>query len=67
MDNRIQNDFSFKEIPLKKAVEETEKHVLLYALSKYKTTRKMAKALGVNQTTIMRKLRKYKLKLYGTS
>jgi TyrR family helix-turn-helix protein len=46
-------------IPLKKALEETEKQLLSQALSTYKSTRKMAKALGVSQTTIMRKLGKY--------
>ncbi|MED3563345.1 sigma-54 interaction domain-containing protein [Bacillus xiapuensis] len=49
------------QLPLKRAVEETEKLVLSYALKKYKSTRKMAKALGVNQTTIMRKLHKYQM------
>jgi PAS domain S-box-containing protein len=48
-------------MPIKKAVEETEKQILSYAISKYKTTRKIAKALDVNQTTIMRKLHKYQL------
>ncbi|MFC4801417.1 sigma-54 interaction domain-containing protein [Neobacillus sp. GCM10023253] len=62
MDQRIQKEFSQKGMPLKQAVEETERQVLSYALSKYKTTRKIAKALGVNQTTIMRKLHKYNLK-----
>lgn len=47
--------------PLKHAVEETEKRLLEQALLEYKTSRKMAKALGVNQTTIIRKLHKYKL------
>ncbi|MEH7253812.1 sigma 54-interacting transcriptional regulator [Neobacillus niacini] len=46
-------------MPIKKAVEETERQILSYALAKYKTTRKIAKALDVNQTTIMRKLHKY--------
>ncbi|MBT2686745.1 sigma 54-interacting transcriptional regulator [Bacillus sp. ISL-47] len=48
-------------MPLKQAVEETEKQILSYALTKYRSTRKIAKALGVNQTTIMRKLHKYQL------
>ncbi|WP_318508692.1 TyrR/PhhR family helix-turn-helix DNA-binding protein [Bacillus sp. T3] len=48
-------------IPIKKAIEETEKQILSYAMAEYKTTRKIAKALDVNQTTIMRKLQKYKL------
>ncbi|MEY8755757.1 sigma-54 interaction domain-containing protein [Peribacillus frigoritolerans] len=46
-------------IPLKKALEETEKQLLSQALSTFKSTRKMAKALEVSQTTIMRKLGKY--------
>lgn len=48
-------------MPIKKAVEETEKQILSYALTKYRTTRKIAKALDVNQTTVMRKLHKYQL------
>lgn len=61
IDHRIshENSLSLQQLPLKRAVEETEKQVLTYALKKYKSTRKMAKALGVNQTTIMRKLHKY--------
>lgn len=51
----------FHQMTLKKAVEETEKQLLTSALKQYKTTRKIAKALGVNQTTIMRKLHKYQL------
>ena len=61
MDRRFHREQSLQIMPLKKAVEETEKQILSNALLKYKTTRKMAKALGVNQTTIMRKLHKYNL------
>jgi len=46
-------------IPLKTALEQTEKQLLSQAFTEYKTTRKMAKVLGVSQTTIMRKLSKY--------
>ncbi|HEY9576883.1 MAG TPA: TyrR/PhhR family helix-turn-helix DNA-binding protein, partial [Pseudobacillus sp.] len=56
-----ENHLVLNHLTLKKAVEETEKQVLSHALKQHKTTRKMAKALGVNQTTIMRKLRKYEL------
>ncbi|WP_077247368.1 sigma-54 interaction domain-containing protein [Pseudobacillus wudalianchiensis] len=56
-----ENHLTLQQMTLKKAVEETEKQVLSHALKQHKTTRKIAKALGVNQTTIMRKLRKYKL------
>ncbi|MEL7654801.1 MAG: sigma 54-interacting transcriptional regulator [Bacillota bacterium] len=42
-------------IPLKKAVAEVEKQLLIRAKQKYGSTRKMAKALGVDQSTIVRK------------
>jgi PAS domain S-box-containing protein/TyrR family helix-turn-helix protein len=48
-------------IPLKQAVEEVEKQVLSHALKKYHSSRKMAKVLEVNQTTIIRKLKKYNM------
>ncbi|MDQ0340769.1 PAS domain S-box-containing protein/TyrR family helix-turn-helix protein [Caldalkalibacillus uzonensis] len=50
-------------LTLKEAVEKTEKEILLQALKKYGNTTEMAKALGVNQSTISRKLRKYKLSM----
>jgi len=48
-------------IPLKKAVAETEKNLIKKALEKYKTTRKAAKALGIDQSTVVRKAQKYEL------
>lgn len=48
-------------IPLNKAVEEVEKQILKQALEKHKSSRKIAKALEVNQTTIIRKIHKYNL------
>ncbi|MFL0365137.1 sigma-54 interaction domain-containing protein [Pseudobacillus sp. 179-B 2D1 NHS] len=64
MKHMIHNEhhLPFNHLTLKKAVEETEKQLLSHALKQHKTTRKMAKALGVNQTTIMRKLQKYELR-----
>jgi len=50
-------------IPLKKAVAETEKNLIKKALEKYKTTRKAAKALGIDQSTVVRKAKKYKISL----
>ncbi len=44
---------------LKKALEETEKQILKNATEKYKTTRQIAKALGVSQPTIVRKMQRY--------
>ena len=48
-------------VPLKKAVQEVESQLLALALHKYKTTRKIAKALGVNQSTIVRKINNYNI------
>ncbi len=42
-------------LPLKTAVAEVEKQLLIKAKQKYGSTRKMAKALGVDQSTIVRK------------
>ena len=44
---------------LTKALNEAEMHILKNAAEKYKTTRQIAKALGVSQPTIVRKLRKH--------
>jgi transcriptional regulator with PAS, ATPase and Fis domain len=46
-------------IPLKDAIEEVERQLLLHAGAKYKTTREIAAALGVNQSTISRKLQQF--------
>ncbi|MGG1678405.1 sigma-54 interaction domain-containing protein [Neobacillus sp. NRS-1170] len=48
-------------IPLKQAVEEVERQILRHALKKYHSSRKIAHALEVNQTTIIRKLKKYNM------
>lgn len=48
-------------IPLQKAVDQVEERLLTFALKKYKTTRELASALGVSQTTIIRKLKKFNL------
>lgn len=46
-------------IPLKDAVEETEKQLLKKATEKYGSSRKVAEALGKDHSTIVRKLKKY--------
>lgn len=46
---------------LKEALDHAEKEILLKAAEKYKTTRSIAKVLGVSQPTIVRKLQKYHL------
>ncbi len=46
---------------LKDALDHAERDILLKAQEQYKTTRAMAKALGVSQPTIVRKLQKYSI------
>lgn len=46
-------------IPYKDALEQMEKQLLQNARDMYGSTRKMATALGVNQSTISRKMRQY--------
>lgn len=46
-------------IPLKEAVETVERDLLELAYQKYNSTTKMAEVLGVNQSTISRKLQQY--------
>ena len=48
-------------LPLKEATEQTEKKILQLAVNKYKSTRKIAKILDVNQSTIVRKLKSYNI------
>ncbi len=49
------------DLNLTRAMEAKEKEILLNAKGKYKSTRKMAKILGVSQPTIVRKLQKYNI------
>jgi len=44
---------------LKEILELAEKQILFSARGKYRTTRAMAKALGISQPTVVRKLEKY--------
>jgi len=46
-------------LPLKQVLEEAERQLLMKARSVYNSTYKMAEALGVNQSTVVRKLKKY--------
>ncbi len=48
-------------IPLREAIESTEKQLLEQAYKNYRTTRQMAGALKVNASTIVRKAAKYGL------
>lgn len=47
--------------PLKKAVEEVEINLIKQAMDSYKNTYKAAEALGVDQSTLVRKKQKYKI------
>lgn len=47
---------------LKEIMEDVEKQIINEAVYKYKTTRNVAKALGVSQPTIVRKMNKYNIK-----
>ena len=49
------------EIDLQTAVEEYEKGLIKYACEKYGSTRKAAKAVGISQTQLVRKKKKYDL------
>ena len=44
---------------LKDAIEEVEKQIIQTAVDKYRTTREVAKILGVSQPTIVRKINRY--------
>ncbi len=54
-------------IPLREAVESTEKQLLERAYNDYRTTRQMAGALKVNASTIVRKAAKYGLNVKDKS
>jgi PAS domain S-box-containing protein len=47
------------EVPLEEALERTERVLLLRARQRYGSQSEMARALGVNQSTIARKLKRY--------
>ncbi len=46
-------------MPLREAVEEVERQIIKHAQEKHETTYDMAEALGVNQSTVVRKIKKY--------
>ncbi len=62
-DDIFEGDDSFEgiseEINLQSAVEEYEKGLIKYACEKYGSTRKAAKAIGISQTQLVRKKKKY--------
>ncbi len=48
-------------IPMRDAVELLERELLTKALASRRSTREVAAALGLNQSTVVRKLRRYGL------
>lgn len=46
-------------MPLKAAIEEVEKQLIMKSMNIYQNTRNTAAALGVNQSTIVRKMQKF--------
>lgn len=48
--------------PLKKALDEVEKNLLKKALQRFRTTYAIAEALQIDQSTVVRKLRKHNLR-----
>ena len=60
----ISEDLNKKEIITLKDLKETsEKELLIKSYGELKSTRKVAKLLGVNQSTVVRKMKKYKINL----
>ncbi len=58
-DSRV--DSGEGEIDLQSAVEEYEKNIIKYACEKYGSTRKAASAIGISQTQLVRKKKKYNI------
>lgn len=59
--NVVQKKVDDELIPLKEAVELTERNLLILAKKKYRTTREIAKALKVSHVTIGKKLKQYNI------
>lgn len=56
---RIENVEDTSPKQLSEVLEETEKHLLYEAYQQYKTTREMADALGISQSAVVKKMKKY--------
>lgn len=55
--------FNYDEIiPIKQSVEELEKRILIAAFKKYKTTRKVAEVLEIDQSTVVKKAQRLQIK-----
>ncbi len=54
------NSSVYEDLPLKTVVDRTEKQVIESALKKYGSTRRAARALMIDQSTLVRKMGRYK-------
>ncbi|MEB3103859.1 sigma-54 interaction domain-containing protein, partial [Ferviditalea candida] len=52
--------------PLKQIMRDVEREILSRSLKKYKTTRKTASALGIDQSTLVRKIQRLNIKVLST-
>ena len=64
--NEPGEEFSSGPMSLGISLAKAEKKILSDALNKYKSTRAIAKALGISQPTVVRKLHKYGLAVIDT-
>ncbi|MDW7669594.1 MAG: sigma-54 dependent transcriptional regulator, partial [Bacillota bacterium] len=55
------NERTFKSMDIKGETKKLEIEILKKAQKKYKTTREMAEALGIDQSNVVRKIKKYNL------
>jgi len=58
----LKESMDMESLDLRKAVEAVEKRILTRAAAKYSTTYKIAEALNVNQSTVVRKMKKLNIK-----
>ncbi len=58
----LKESMDIESLDLKKAVQALEKRILTRAIAKYSTTYKVAEALNVNQSTVVRKMKKLNIK-----
>ena len=52
-------DYGKSRLNLREILDQTEKHFILQAFEQCKTTREMAEVLGISQSTVVKKMRKY--------
>ena len=62
LESNYQESMDLDTVDLKQAVETLERKILTKAMERYGSTYKIAKALNVNQSTVVRKINKLKIK-----